>query len=53
MAECHVDPAALDDSSAKTKTDEEFIYRPYRRCPKTGKILWARDYGYRAWKIPV
>ncbi len=30
-----------------------YIYRPYRRNPKTGAIMWARDYGRKAWKIPV
>lgn len=53
MAQRHVDPAALDDSNAKTDLNEDFIFRPWRRCPKTGAILWAKTYGLKAWKIPV
>jgi hypothetical protein len=29
------------------------IFRPWRRDPKTGAILWAKNYGLRAWAIPV
>lgn len=29
------------------------IYRRYRRCPHTGKILDAHDYGHVAWPIPI
>ena len=27
------------------------IFRRYRRCPKTGKVLDARHYGLKAWPI--
>ena len=30
-----------------------YIYRPWRRCPSTGRVLWARHYGLKAWRIPV
>lgn len=29
------------------------IYRPYRKDPATGKILYAKAYGYRAWPIRI
>ena len=37
---------------AKPAKAEQYIYRPWRKTPD-GKILFARDYGLRAWKIPV
>lgn len=30
-----------------------FVFRPWRRCPHTGRIMWAKAYGLRAWRIPV
>jgi hypothetical protein len=30
-----------------------FIFRAWRRDSKSGKIIWAKDYGYRAWRIPI
>jgi len=30
-----------------------FIYRRYRRCKWTGRILDAHDYGLKAWKMWV
>ncbi len=30
-----------------------YIFRPWRKDPRNGKILWARNYGLRAWKIPI
>jgi hypothetical protein len=30
-----------------------YIYRPWRKDPVSGKILWAKDYGLRAWRIPI
>lgn len=33
--------------------DCDYIYRAWRRDPKTGKVLWAKDYGLKAWRIPV
>ncbi len=35
------------------KPEGLFIYRPWRRDPRTGALLWARNYGLRAWRIPV
>lgn len=29
------------------------IFRPWRVDPKTGDKLWARDYGLKAWPIPI
>ena len=26
-------------------------FRRYRRCPKTGIVLDAHDYGYKAWPM--
>jgi len=30
-----------------------YIFRAWRRHPQTGEILWAKDYGLRAWRIPI
>ena len=30
-----------------------YIFRPWRRCPQTGEKLWAKDFGLKAWRIPV
>ena len=30
-----------------------FVFRPWRRCPHTGRKLWAKQYGLKAWRIPV
>jgi hypothetical protein len=30
-----------------------YIFRAWRRHPKTGEKMWARDYGLKAWRIPV
>lgn len=32
---------------------EDVIFVRKRRDPRTGKILDARDYGYRAWPIRI
>jgi hypothetical protein len=29
------------------------IFRPTRKCPKSGDILYARAYGLKAWPIIV
>jgi hypothetical protein len=29
------------------------IFRPYKTNPTTGEVMWAKDYGLRAWPIPV
>lgn len=33
--------------------DGHYIYRACRTCSRTGKTLWARNYGKRAWPIWV
>jgi hypothetical protein len=30
-----------------------YIWRPWRRCPHTGRKVWAREYGLRAWPLLV
>lgn len=47
----HVEELSLDDS--KGEPQPQYIFRRYRRCPKTGKILDAWQYGYKAWKIRI
>ena len=40
-----------------TLTNQKFksnvIFRAWRIDKKTGKKLWARDYGLKAWPIPI
>lgn len=41
----------------KLKWSEKYqcygVFRPYRKDPRTQQILWAKNYGLRAWFIPV
>jgi hypothetical protein len=30
-----------------------YIFRASRKCPKTGDVLLARDYGFKAWPILI
>lgn len=30
-----------------------YIFRAWFRHPKTGEKIWAKHYGYKAWRIPV
>jgi hypothetical protein len=30
-----------------------YVFRPWRRCPRTGEKLWAKNFGLKAWRIPV
>ncbi|MBU8757316.1 hypothetical protein KM927_28000 [Priestia megaterium] len=29
------------------------IFRAWRKHPKSGYVLWARNYGRKAWFIPI
>ncbi|WP_210214545.1 hypothetical protein, partial [Sinorhizobium meliloti] len=31
----------------------KYIFRPWRKCARTGKVLWARTFGLKAWPILV
>lgn len=35
------------------RTGSYGIWRTWRKHPKSQKIMWARNYGKRAWFIPV
>ncbi len=35
------------------KHKSNVIFRTWLKDPRTGKILYARSYGLRAWPIPV
>lgn len=37
----------------KEEDDVTWIFRPYYRHKKTGKLIWAKNYGKKAWRIPV
>ena len=37
----------------KPPPGKRYIYRTYRKCPNSNKLLWARDYGLKAWPILV
>jgi hypothetical protein len=30
-----------------------YIFRASRKCPATGKVLYAKDFGLKAWPILV
>lgn len=36
-----------------TPPGKKVIFRPWRKCSKTGKVLWASAYGLKAWPIYV
>lgn len=36
----------------KLKIPVGYIFRPYRTLPD-GRIIWACQYGRKAWRIPV
>jgi hypothetical protein len=40
-------------TSEKAYSFAGFIFRAWRRDRKTGEVLWAKDYGLKAWKIPI
>ena len=31
----------------------KYVFRPWRTDPRTGKRLYARNYGFKAWPIVV
>ncbi len=33
--------------------DGHYIYRPHRVDKRTGNVLWAKNYGLKAWRIWV
>lgn len=43
----------MADQSCKPESRKRVIFRPWRIDPKTGKKLWARNYGLRAWPIRI
>jgi hypothetical protein len=32
---------------------KRYIFRPWRHCPDTGRKIWAKHYGRKAWPILV
>ena len=38
---------------AKRKKLKGYIFRAWRYAKDGTTELWARDYGYKAWRIPV
>lgn len=36
-----------------SRNGRKVIFRRYRKDPRTGKVLDARDYGYKAWRIEL
>nr|DAJ30880.1 MAG TPA: PQQ enzyme repeat [Caudoviricetes sp.] len=35
------------------KFKSNIVFRAWRIDKKTGKKLWAKDFGYKAWPIPI
>lgn len=31
----------------------KWVFRPWRHCPKTNKVLYARTFGFKAWPMLV
>ncbi|MDO5674804.1 MAG: hypothetical protein Q4G66_07815 [bacterium] len=42
----------MKHSKSRLRVPVAYIYRPYRTLPD-GRIIWARHYGLKAWRIPV
>ncbi len=38
---------------AKKRRVIGYVYRAWRHHPQSGEVLWAKDYGLQAWRIPV
>lgn len=34
------------------KKNVRYVFRPWRR-DRSGKKIWAKDYGLKAWPIPI
>jgi len=43
----------MPDDEPRLPGKGSVIFRPYKTNPRTGEVMWARDYGLRAWPIPV
>lgn len=41
------------EKSLKAPDGYKYIFRVSRKCPKTGKVLYAPAYGLKAWPILV
>lgn len=51
-----VAPLAMEERMRryrKAPPGKRYVFRPYRTDPRTGKVLWAREYGLKAWPILV
>jgi hypothetical protein len=44
---------AMSADTYSTPPGTRFVFRPWRRCPNTGRKIWAKNYGFKAWRIPV
>lgn len=42
-----------DDGKKESRKPDKVIYRVTRKCPTTGRVLDARNYGLKAWRIVV
>lgn len=46
-------PPPTPKREKKTYPPGRVVFRPWRIDPKTGQKLWAKNYGFKAWPIPV
>ena len=47
MTDRHTSP-----TQGEALAEERYIYRPWIR-DRNGRKRWARDYGKKAWRIPI
>ncbi len=42
-----------EKTSSKLIDGVRYVFRPWRTCPRTGRKIWAKEYGLKAWRIPI
>lgn len=38
---------------SKNKVENGFVYCTYKRKKNSDELMYASDYGYKAWRIPI
>lgn len=52
IRETKLNPVATEVQETSEVQETQYIFRPYMTL-KDGRVIWARQYGKKAFKIPV
>lgn len=52
VQEIHETSGSVVYDTQEPNDETKYIFRPYRTLPD-GRVIWARQYGKKAFKIPV